>query len=364
MHRYFNRFKKPLAICIGTKIFLLVFSYFAFQFFSNESISSIGQFLEIWNRWDAPHYLYLAENNYTVTPETGIGEDLFIVFLPFFPALVKVFSLLTFGNFPLSGMTVSVIGACFSSILLYEIAMDAFGEKIGLRSVLFLNIFPTSYFMISSYTESIFLALSLAFYLSLRKRMFLTSILLGFASGLTRLNAILLTILTIGTKKRESFFYTLSVLSGFLIYLLLNHSLFGNPFYFLSVLHHNWYKSLSFPWIGIKNSIDYAFQFKSFEEKLVFSQEPLYLLVTFILGCYLFLKINKSWGLYVLGSFLLFSSTSFILSTPRYIFGLFPIFIALAKLTQNKVVFIILSIYSFVFLCIFTTLFVSGHWAF
>ena len=364
MHHVINRFKKPLAISVGTKIFLLIFSYFAFQIFSHQSISSFGQFLEIWNRWDALHYIHLAEYGYASIPLTGNREDVFIVFLPFFPILVKIFSLFTGGNFMTAAMSVSFVFSILASLLLYEICKLDFGEKIALKAVLFLNIFPTSYFMLSAYTESTFLTLSLAFYLAVRKNLFPFPILFGFLAGLTRLNAILLFTLTIGLKKATSLLYTFSIVTGLLIYLLINQALFESPFYFLNILHNHWYKSFSYPWVGIKNSIFYAIHQDTLESFIVFFQEPVYLILLLILGLFVFLKVNKSWGVYLITSFLLFSSTSFILSSPRYLLVLFPIYIAMAILAENKVLLILFKICSIAFLLFFTTLFVSGHWAF
>jgi hypothetical protein len=148
------------------------------------------------------------------------------------------------------------------------------------------------------------------------------------------------------------------------MYLLLNYIIFGTPFYFLTVLHNHWYKSFSFPWAGIKSSILFMSQIKTQEEFIVFSQEPIYLFFLLFLGIFIFLKINKALGIYTLASFLLFSSTSFVMSIPRYALVVFPIFLALAKLANNKILFLLFTLYSLIFLIIFTTLFVSGHWAF
>ncbi len=364
LNKFINKYKKPLAICLLTKISLLIFSFFAFQIFTQQTISSPSQFLEIWNRWDSQHYLFIAENGYRSTPLTNMREDVFIVFLPFYPFLVKIFSFVTFGNFILAGMIVSFLGSIFASILLYRLAIENFGEKNGARAVWFLNIFPTSYFMLSGYTESVFLALSLGGYLAIYKKRVFVSSLVGFLAGLTRLNSFLLITLTGRSRKLSDVFYPISILGGFSVYLLLNWSLFKNPFYFLSVLYDHWYKSFSFPWVGIKNSIAYALQHDNFREFLVFSQEPIYLISLLILGLYILIRVRKPWGIYIISSFLLFSSTSFILSTPRYSLVLFPIYIILATWTNNKFLFIVFTFISGAFLLFFNTLFVMGQWAF
>lgn len=361
--KHISRYKRPLVICLIAKIILITFSYFAFQYYAHEKITSLEQFLSIWNRWDAPHYLYIAEHGYTPVPKTLIGEDLFIVFLPFFPALVKVFSFLTLGNFLLAGMFVSILASITASVLLFEITRNKFGEGTALKSVLFLNIFPTSYFLITPYTESVFLALSLAFYLSEKKGHHVMIIITGIASGLTRLNSLLLPALALGKKNLKSLIYSLSVPLGFSVYLLLNYAIFGNLFHFIDVLQNHWHKSFSYPWIGIKESIFYAMQQKDWVAKVTFYQEPIFLALILLAGIYVY-KINKAWSFYMISSFILFSSTSFILSTPRYALVLFPIFIVLAKWSRNKFLFVSYVIANVGLLLFFTSLFVQGRWAF
>ncbi len=56
-------------------------------------------------------------------------------------------------------------------------------------------------------------------------------------------------------------------------------------------------------------------------------QELLYLGIGIVCTGRAWTKLHPSYGLWMAGNVLLFASTSFILSTPRYVLILFPIYI-------------------------------------
>ena len=74
--------------------------------------------------------------------------------------------------------------------------------------------------------------------------------------------------------------------------------------------------------------------------------------------------VAPAYGVWMTGNLLLFASTSYILSTPRYALTLFPIFMLLAKLGRNQTVGRIISACSITLMTIFTASFVIGRWTF
>ena len=63
--RVFSALPKQDWLVIGwtitTKLLLLVLGVESFQILSNQRITNLRDWLEIWNRWDSLHYLKLAE---------------------------------------------------------------------------------------------------------------------------------------------------------------------------------------------------------------------------------------------------------------------------------------------------------------
>jgi hypothetical protein len=87
--------------------------------------------------------------------------------------------------------SVAYVGALYC---LYRLTNIEFGEAAGGRSVIYLSIFPTAFFFLAAYTESLFLLLTLsAFYCAKEKRWWLAGV-LGFLSSLTRLQGIVICI--------------------------------------------------------------------------------------------------------------------------------------------------------------------------
>jgi hypothetical protein len=64
------------------------------------------------------------------------------------------------------------------------------------------------------------------------------------------------------------------------------------------------------------------------------------------------------------GSWLLVVSATFIESMPRYMLTMFPIFILFALLARHRLWNALITIWSLLFLALFTGLFVRGLWAF
>ena len=83
---------------------------------------------DIWKKWDAWHYVGLAELGYTGYWEDG--RPLFLVFFPLYPWLVRLVCPLTGHNTMAAGLMVSFL--CYSAgcVYLYRLAAWELG-KIG-----------------------------------------------------------------------------------------------------------------------------------------------------------------------------------------------------------------------------------------
>src|SRR5262245_60865071 len=137
----------------------------------------------LWNRWDASHYLSLAEKGYTDT-----GEGRFsIVFYPLYPWLVRVVAFV-FQNYFGAALVVSGVASLFAGVLLRRLTLLDHPENVARLSVWFLLIFPTAYFLHIGYTESVFLTLVLGSLVAARKQWWAWAGILGAFASLTRIN--------------------------------------------------------------------------------------------------------------------------------------------------------------------------------
>lgn len=353
--KIFTHWKKVFFITISIKIMLLLLSIFFGHTFN---------LLNLWVHWDGPHYIDIAKNWY----QTDGDPANFIVFYPLYPILIKIVNF-TFNNFNVSAIFISWVCSVLAGILLYELVQldfekSSYKEHIGLLSVWFLNIFPTAYFLQAAYTESLFLTTSLAAIYFLRKGQVIQSGLAGAFASMTRINGLLLLpVMFIETKSfgKQIIILLLTPL-GFLVYLLINYFTFGNPLYFSKVLSLHWYKQLTWPWVGIINLIHY-YQSQNGDYYYLFLAELITIFLLAIATFSVYVYVRKSYGIYMFLNLLLFTSTGFIMSTPRYTLILFPLFIALA-LIKNKAVLILISGTFITLLFYLTYLYTQGRWAF
>lgn len=341
------RWKEIIAITIAIRLSLLVYSL---VFINN------GQdIFTPWAGWDGNWYLDIAQNGYTAFGEKSIA----IVFYPFYPILIKLASFFI-PNLPLAAILVSTLFSVIAAIALFELVILDFNKRAAIFSVWFLNIFPTSYLFQAGYTESVFLTTSILTVYLFRKNKFLFSGLLGLLASLTKIFGLTLLPLLFVEKRitRQHLITYLMVPAGFLIYLGINLYIFGDPLYFTKPLFENWGKRLDWPWMGIYYLLGSDLSINS-----VYFPELFALLLIIFMGIYTFLKIRRSYGVYILINLLLITSTNYILSTPRYALILFPIFIALGSIKSIKVI-IFISIIFIILLLHFTYFYISGRWAF
>jgi hypothetical protein len=92
----------------------------------------------------------------------------------------------------LAGVLVSAMMGAVAVFLMYRLVMDRLGESDALRGVFYLLIFPTALYMAQLYTESTYLATSLAaLVFTYRKRLWLAALLASYAT-ITRPTGVLL----------------------------------------------------------------------------------------------------------------------------------------------------------------------------
>jgi len=143
-------------------------------------------------RYDSGWYLGIAERGYGPAPAPG--EASAHAFLPLYPALVAAFSRF----FRVDGFAagIGVSAACFfcAGLLFAAEGRRRLTEKGALTALALLLLFPTSFFLVSMYSESLFLLLALLSFDRLRRRQALAAVLFGFLAGLTRLAALALTL--------------------------------------------------------------------------------------------------------------------------------------------------------------------------
>ena len=237
---------ETIALVLGIKLLVLTFGL--------EAVASLNEsrvgWDEMWNRWDATHYLGLARDGYQAS-----GDQLFsLVFFPLYPWLVRGVAWAV-SDYLTAAFIVSGIASVATGLLLRQLVHCDQSNEVARNAVWFLFIFPTSFFLHVPYTESLFLAFTLGCFLAARKERWELAGLLGGAACLTRVNGVVLLPalateigLLFWARRRIDWRWVWLALVplGFLAYLWLNHKVTGDYFAFTKIMKEHWYKKIRF----------------------------------------------------------------------------------------------------------------------
>lgn len=344
---------------------LFVFAVKSFQILENQRVHGAKGWIEIWNRWDSLHYLRLAQFGYQPT------DTLKTWFYPFFPWCIRVIAFLT-GDYLISALTVSALACAAAVVLLRRLVELDFSPAVARRTVWFFLIFPTAYFLHIGYTESLFIALSLGALMAARTDRWELAGLLGAGCCMTRAFGLVIAP-TLAVEAFEQFRTTKAwnwrwlwiaiVPLGFGVYLLINWRITGDPFAFLALRHQLFAMSTSWPWVGIREAIGNMDR-EPGQAEMVGAQEFFFAIFGLICTIISWIKLRPAYAVWMTGNWLLSTSVTSLQSVPRYTLPLFPIFILFALVGVSRFWAAVITVWSLLFLALFTATFVRGWWAF
>lgn len=131
--------------------------------------------------WDAAFYRDIAERGYD-----GVATEA-LRFFPLVPILTVVLSLPLFGNVGLALILVSNVAALAAGALLHRLALSERGDQAeASRAAWLLALLPPSMVLVLGYSESTMLVCTIAGFLALRRRRWWAAALFGFLGGLSR----------------------------------------------------------------------------------------------------------------------------------------------------------------------------------
>ncbi len=341
-------FAPLLVVFLSEFIILFCISFLSPYFFPGSRTSSLTIW-ESWNVWDVKNYVSIASSGY----QKFGPEAAFIVLPPFFPILIFTTNILFHSGYLISGFITSFIITLLLAIIFYKLVLIDHPKQIAGLTILLLFIFPTSFFLHIPYSESLFILLSIgAFYFVRMKHYWISFLLVGLATftriaGLALVPAILTEILIMDKnnfrKKVLSEKITIILLgllislSGFIFYLYLNHFLWGDFFYFITVQKQNYYENFA-PFgqglIGAFKSLSWRGGLEKFMLGYMQISDFVLALVTSI---YVLIRVRLSYGIFMLSNLWFPYSMSFWICMPRYILTLFPMYIALAIFSKNLI---------------------------
>jgi hypothetical protein len=316
-----------------------------------------------WANFDGEHYLRIAQFGYT----TISGQSQY-AFFPLFPLLIKIIGTVT-SNYYLAAHTVVAL-----SLLGFVYYLKKWLDQLSYPALPVLGhalVFPGSIFLLSIYTEPLFLFLTvLSFWLVEQKSYGRAAVVTALATA-TRVNGIFLALYLLASMLTSSVKLSLknivvnvlTSLLGLFGYMTFLYFQTGNPLAFFTA-QAGWGKStLTMPWDTLNRYFTaLTFEWQTDLTHLVVLVE---VAVTIYLLTLLFIGIRRrilSWPylIYCLGNLAMPLATGSLGSMPRFGLILFPLFIITT--TFSKPTRVILYTVLTITAAIGVVLFTRGYW--
>ncbi|CAN5600684.1 hypothetical protein BH20ACT23_BH20ACT23_05390 [soil metagenome] len=298
----------------------------------------------MWTRWDARHFLEVAEFGYT-DPRTDPHAT---AFFPLWPLLIRALSVT--GLSPaFVAMLLSAAASVVAVAYLFRLAEEELDHDAGRRASLYLLFFPSAVFLVAPYSESLFLAGAIpAFYYARRGQWLASGMFAAIAMGARAAGAFLLVGLLLEFVRRRDFggtalrkallagVFALLPLAAFAAYL---WQVKGDPLYFFTDQRLGWGRELSGPLEALRATWGAT--------RVDAGQGAL---TNFVIGwrveiaavalgtlAVVWALVKREWGYAgFMGVFLASLVTNSIyLSVPRMLLSMFPIALFLAEWTER-----------------------------
>lgn len=287
----------------------------------------------VWLRSDALWYLRAAEQGY--------GQDLQgYAFYPAFPLFVRAFSFLL-GNELYAGLFVASAVTLAGLILLYMFFEAIAGPRAARAGTVGFALFPTSFFLVAPYAESLLLVLGAGALLAAVKKKSAASFVLGFLAGITRpfgaLLFIPLAVLARSKRLPRWWLSAASPIAGAVVWFTFVGIDSGDPLAALRV-QSMWQRELTFfLWTPVSALIE-AIRWMGNPVGPYFLADLAALAFSVTLVVVMLKRQSWGLGLYAAALLLFVLSTPFpprpLLSLPRFILALFPLFLVYGSLSK------------------------------
>lgn len=316
-----------------------------------------------WFHWDTGFYQDIAKNGYKIT-----GQWPTIAFFPLYPIVVRCI-MYAFGlGFQSAALIISHIALFITSTLLYQIVSQLRNDNIAYRTIMFLLAFPTSFFFVTAYTESLALMLLVCSVWAIQRQQWWVAGTAGFFLALTRLPGILIApIMAFAYLQtyqfqwkaltRPSIFSIVLPPAGLALFMLYQWWQFDTPVAFM-IAQRAWENQLQPPW-AMPYELLMTLTSTDWPMKVLQSSIWLGFILLTILA---FRKLPIIYGLVML----LFLTPPYLSSwnesLPRYVLMAFPGFIILGIITEKVWVKTILLNVMLAILYTCTLLFINDFW--
>ncbi|MCU1672635.1 MAG: integral rane protein-like protein [Frankiales bacterium] len=297
-----------------------------------------------WERADSLWFLRIASDGYRT-------DDSSAAFFPLFPMLVRGVGLATGGRYLLGGFLVSNLALISGLVVMFKLTAEELGERMARRAVLYLCLFPTAFFLFSPFSEPLFLALAVGAIYAARHSRWLTAGMLGAGAAATRSVGVLLcAVLAVEAvhqfwTRRQLGLRLVGALAccavpalgtlAYLGYWQQYGSGWSEPFH----AQGGWDRHLSAPWQTLARGFSTGTDNIGAYPGGYWTIDLLLVVLALVLGVWVAIRTRPVYGVYT-GLSLLFPLLFMfdgrpLMSVPRFLLPVFPLFWAMARFAER-----------------------------
>ena len=351
LHQWLARphIRTPLVIGAVSRLIIFLVAFLGVQMFGvkrpHRSMLHGGtphkvSMLQTFQRFDAYWFLNVARNGYQVRSHKAPRKETNISAFPLYPVMMKLVGVAT-RDLTVAGTLISLASFFAVLFLLFRQVRRDHDEETATRAILYLSIFPTSWFYQAVYAEALLLLLAVLTMRAARQGKPLVCGLLGMGASLTRLAGGLLALPVLfeftfggGTRIRRQglvrgLLPAVMITTGWLAYFSYISAM-TNSFWFYFTAHRR-YSSLVEPWTTLWNLV--APGLLQSPSRLV----ALLMLTIFLAGAVKAARQHRlGHSIYLATGILFCLSSPNMVGLPRYMMVLFPVYIVLARWARTR----------------------------
>jgi hypothetical protein len=309
-----------------------------------------GILTSVWNAWDTGYYLTIAQHGYAASHAVAVPK--FIAFAPLYPVLVAAAHAVTGAGWVVSGQMVSAGATMVAIAGLVHLTRPDEGVSGSGTTVMMLVAFPTAFFLLVDYPESLALAIVVWAWIAARSGHWVTAGILA-ACGLMTKYYLFIVVAGLLVEvwraaeghrsgrllrpDRRDLARAASVVvpsvAVLVAWMLFCTHLFGDPLAFVHV-QGEWNRHFAFPWTLVGTTAGDLVHLRFLDTSVESVTELFDAVSVVLLGVatvVTWMRVQRSYAVLLGLAFCTFTFQTILYSETREVLTLFPIFIVLSR---------------------------------
>lgn len=304
----------------------------------------------VWNAWDTGYYLTIAQHGYAASHAAAVPK--FIAFAPLYPALVAATHVVTGAGWVVSGQLVSAAATVAAIAGLVHLTTPDQGVSRSGTTVMLLVAFPTAFFLLVDYPESLALALVVWSWIAVRSEHWVVAGIVAACAAMTKYYLVIVAVALLvevwrareprqptsplGVTRHDLARATAVVfpsVAAVVAWMVVCQRLYGDPLAFVHV-QGEWGRKFAFPWTLAATTAGDLIHLR-FLDTSVASVMELFDTVTVSLVAVAtvvaWVRVRTSYAVLLGLALCTFTFQTILYSETREVLTLFPFFIVLSR---------------------------------